>query len=302
MIKTGVALSANSSPLIIRLLNSHPDVELAWVTAPGLAAGALTARYPSLTGEIGEVDAAADLDSIDLYIGPLTPAVRERIAAPESRLRAILTGDCRPGDFADGVAALGVAEYNRKALVRGARVAMMPDTVTLLATLALMPLARNLLLRPAVQGALTLPDAASDGTTVARGPMPDDVFDMARTVLTGLQTSATTRFEVLATRSGNSTFAAATLGMQLTMSPDEVARLYADFYGDHRHVVLVGGSVSEAMVRGTNKTVISLRHTEPGRLWVSVGFDAAFKAKAGGAVHLLNLLFGLDERTGLTAI
>jgi len=302
MIKTGLALSANASPLIIRLLNAHPDVELAWVTAPGLGAGALTTRYPALTGEIGAVDAAADLDCIDLYIGPLTDPVRERIEAPDSRLRAIITGGAHAADFAEGTAALGVAEYNRKALVRGARVAVMPDTVTLLAALALMPLAKSLLLRPVVEGVMLLPDAASDGITPARTPMPDEAFDTARAVLAGLQTSAAPRFEVLASRSGASTFAAATLGMPLGMAPDEVTRLYADFYGDHRHMVLVPGSVSEAMVRGTNKTALSLSHSDSGRLWVSVGFDAAYKAKAGGAVHLLNLLFGLDERTGLTPV
>lgn len=302
MIKTGLALSANASPLIIRLLNSHPDVELAWVTAPGLGADALTARYPALTGEIGHVEAVADLDGIDLYIGPMTEALGERIAADGSSLRAIITGGAREDAFAEGVAAFGVAEYNRKALVRGARVAIMPDTLTLLATQALMPLAKSLLLRPLVQGALLLPDAASDGITAARGPMPDEAFDRARSVLAGLQASAAPRFEVLASRSGESTFAAATLGMQLAMSEAEVARLYTDFYSDHRHMVMVGGSVSEAIVRGTNKTAISLSHAEQGRLWVSVGFDAAYKAGAGTAVHLLNLLFGLDERTGLSAV
>ena len=52
-------------------------------------------------------------------------------------------------------------------------------------------------------------------------------------------------------------------------------------------------------VKGTNKAVISLRKSG-NVLCITTVFDDTVKGYAGNAVHLMNLLFGLSEQTGLT--
>lgn len=300
MIKTGLAITSESSADLIRLLLGHPDVELRWVSCP--AGTSATVMFDELTGEVPELPSAPDWDVTDLYIGPWSADAEARVLRPGSTLKAVFTDPgARLDVYDEGMAALGVAEFNRKTLVRGARVAAQPETVTMLCALALMPLARNLLLGPTIGGTVLLPGDGRRGFTMPGQPLPRGAFRVLHDeVLSKLQTSSDPDYRVCTVRGdGRSTFAAATLGLNVNMSLDDIAALYRDFYDDHRHVALTARSVSEAMVRGTDKTAISLRQDADRTLWVTVGFDAAYKAGAGNAVHLLNLLFGLDERTGL---
>lgn len=294
MIKTGIILPDSSSAPLIRLLLHHPDVELRWLARPDGSAPQLDA----LLGELPKLSAAPDWAETDLYIGPGTAAVIKRLGEPEAALRAVLWGGVATAtDFPEGIAAEGVAEFNRKALVRGARVALMPTQTTMLVALALMPLAKNLLIGPSVTGSAILA-AQAPGTRLA-GILPDDDLQSAREILTNLQTSFNAEIKIFATRCGESSFTGGTFELPVNMPYDEIVSLYHDFYGDHRHVVVEpAATVSSQMVLGTNKTVIALDHSAERQLRVSVGFDAAYKLGAGNIVHLLNLLFGLHERTG----
>ena len=57
------------------------------------------------------------------------------------------------------------------------------------------------------------------------------------------------------------------------------------------------GTVSTSSVRRTNKCMIGLQKTG-GNLLVTAAIDERLKGCAGTAVHSMNLLFGLHERTG----
>lgn len=288
---------------MVRLLLNHPDVELRWLATP---AGTTPALH-ELIGEYAPIPATPDWDDTDLYIGPLTDDVAARLSAADSRLKAIFPSPgVRPDEFGDGVAALGVAEYNRKALVRGARVATMPSLLTMLGALALMPLAKSLLLGQSVEGAVLLPDKAGlpggaefclPGT-----PLPQTAFAELRTgILARLQTSCNTEFNVLPILTSVTTFASGTFGLPVNMPFDDLVALYHDFYDDHRHVVVSATNaltVTDSMVLGTDKAVVSLLHDADRHLRVSVALDARMRLGAGNVLHLLNLLFGLDERTG----
>ncbi len=306
MIKTGIILTPSTSPSLIRLLLRHPDVELRWVAGPGVGARGVAAVFDELTGESPEIPCVPDWADTDLYIGPATADVEALLTREGSSIKAIFPEPgVDIGGYPDGMAALGVAEYNRKALVRGARVASQPEVVTLLCSLAVMPLARHLLLGDSVVGTAILPPTGGSrngGFTMPGQPLAKIAFkELRENVLNLLQTSCNTDFCIYPVAGAQSTFAAVTLGLTVNMQLDEIVRLYDDFYGDHRHVVVAPGvTVTEAMVARTNKSVISMRQGADRSLWVTVGFDAAYKAGAGNVVHLLNLIFGLDERTGLS--
>lgn len=304
MIKTGIASSSALGPLLIRLLLSHPDVSIAWVAGPNPR---LDLVYDELAGEIPPVATDPDWDNTDLYIGPWTEQLHRRLTSDGSSLKAILTGpDDSIAHYDSETAALGVAEFNRKTFVRTGRIALRPHVLTLLGALALMPLARNLLLQGRISGTAIIPGprTADASLRVGGAPLDGNTFtQLTDGILTRLQTSFNATFRILPVYNQASSFASATFGLDINMPADEITRLYTQFYDDHRHIVVTQREITEAMVHGTNKSIISLRACpEERRLWVTVAFDAEYKAGAGNIVHLLNLLFGLDERTGLAPL
>ncbi|MDE6300723.1 MAG: hypothetical protein K2M19_03305 [Muribaculaceae bacterium] len=296
MIKTGLQLPAGSGPEIVRLLLRHPDVDLRWVSANAMPPEGVTALFDAIQGESTPISPVPDFENIDLYIGPDTAAL-DRFLGQNVRAKAILTNMMmRPVDASDGVP--GVCEFNRKALVRGARVALQPDITTLLGALALMPLAKNLLLNTPVTGTMLLPGRTGTSIRVPAATLPPLDFKVLReNILAHLQQSFSAPIEITSVEHSD-TFACAILTIDVRMALDQIRRIYTEFYADHRHIFFPTRTITREMVTGTNKTAISLGHDGLGRLIVTAAFDSRYKAGAGNVIHMLNLLFGLDELTG----
>ena len=82
------------------------------------------------------------------------------------------------------------------------------------------------------------------------------------------------------------------------MMADEAHTLFADFYRDSFFVRLVKGSPDINWVKTTN--FCDLGFAARGRqLVVFSAIDNLVKGAAGQAVQNMNLMFGLDEKTGL---
>lgn len=297
MIKTGIVLSEKISPTLFRLLVKHPDVEIVWIKR-GDGTYLEQFFFETLQGEIDDIPLLSSSEEpnytdIDLYIGPYNDAFGEYLK--NSEVKAVLT-DGSNGDI------LGVCELNRKDMVRGGRTVCMPDVATLLGALALMPLAKNLMLNSVVNGCMLLP-ALRLGHALFKIPSTaGDVgwLDSLRDgVLSQLQTSFNAPVEINTILSYSSSFACAVLTVDMKLAAGQARELYEAYYSDHRHVFIYDEDVTDRMVIGTNKTAIELHNDSHGRLVVTVAFDARYKASAGNIVHILNLLFGLDERTAL---
>ncbi len=85
------------------------------------------------------------------------------------------------------------------------------------------------------------------------------------------------------------------------MSTDEARSLYADFYRDSFFVRLVAGSPDINWVKTTNFCDIGF--AARGRnLVVFSALDNLVKGAAGQAVQNMNLMFGLDEKSGLMLV
>ena len=82
------------------------------------------------------------------------------------------------------------------------------------------------------------------------------------------------------------------------MSEDEVRALYNDFYAGAAFTFVHPGAVDLKQVVNTNKALIQLVKQGDRMLVVSV-IDNLLKGASGQAVQNMNLMFGLDERTGL---
>ena len=75
-------------------------------------------------------------------------------------------------------------------------------------------------------------------------------------------------------------------------------RLYKDYFNSHPFVEISDHNPDVKQVVNTNKVIINLHQQENMLLIVSV-IDNLIKGASGQAVQNMNLMFGLDETTGL---
>jgi N-acetyl-gamma-glutamyl-phosphate reductase len=81
-------------------------------------------------------------------------------------------------------------------------------------------------------------------------------------------------------------------------APEEVLALYKDFYQGHPFIIVTTKPISLKQVVNTNKCLIQLEQVGQ-QLVVHSALDNLLKGASGQAVQNMNLLFGLEETTGL---
>lgn len=93
-------------------------------------------------------------------------------------------------------------------------------------------------------------------------------------------------------------FASCYLETTAQLSNDDLANLYRHFYEDAFFIRIVDGSPDINWVKNTNFCDIAV-HSNGKQIVVFSAIDNLVKGAAGQAVQNMNLMFGLDEKTGL---
>lgn len=298
MIKTGIyGPTEPVSPLrkqLLRLLLRHPDIDLRSVACDGSAASGrkLADIHPVYTGETdlrlepkltdGPLDVIFVIDRENL-----TDEILDRFHSdPNLRIIALGYGDDMRRNMPGGFE-YGFAEWNRKVLVRGARAAVSPTPQALLLETALFPLAKNFMLGDEVDAIIT---GRSEEAKVAEAERTLSAIQGGKDVRIMCQGSPEATFQRIDLR----------VSMESNLSVEEVKAAYDKAYEDHSFVYTVAGSDGiEEDLRGSNKCLLQIYRTGS-RLNVNATMDTLTRGTAGNAVHLMNLLFGLHERTGLS--
>lgn len=84
------------------------------------------------------------------------------------------------------------------------------------------------------------------------------------------------------------------------LTQDEALSLWSDFYTGQPFTVVSDAPVDLKQAVNTNKALISLHvDSERHRILVTTAIDNLLKGASGQAVQNFNLMFGLDQRTGL---
>ncbi|MDE5684151.1 MAG: hypothetical protein K2I39_08080, partial [Muribaculaceae bacterium] len=150
MIKVGIYGPAEvNSPVrkqLLRLLLRHPDVDLRAVASPMGNATPLAQLHPVYAGETElTLERVLKLDGLDVLFvideENLTDDILAKYA-DDKDFRLIVLGKTPRLTADSGDMVYGFPEYNRKALVRGARGAVNPTPEAMLIELALFPLAK----------------------------------------------------------------------------------------------------------------------------------------------------------------
>lgn len=299
MIKTGIYGSSQlADPVrkqLLRLLLRHPDVDLRMVASAAGNTVPLEELYPVFAGETQlTLEREMRLDGLDVLFvideENLTPEIVERFKTDDT-LKVIVLGKATellselPEDFV-----YGLPEYYRKALVRGARAAVSPRAVAMILELALLPLARKGFIESHVEARVAAP-AGSD---------TEAAVHEASTMLSSVQGGHSVTIEAVTTTPPPFGRIDLTAVMATPLAIEEIEKMYIEAFEDHNFVYLLSsGTEIDEDLRGSNKCLLQLSKSD-GVLTVKATLDALTKGCTGNAVHIMDLLFGLHERTGLS--
>jgi len=335
MIKVGIVGGTGYTGVeLLRLLAQHPDVELRAITSRGEAGTAVADMFPSLRGRVGLhfVDPAhADLQSCDIvfFATPNGVAMKQAPALLEAGVRVVdLAADFRIADIGEwekwygmthacpdwvAKAVYGLPERNREA-IRNARLIANPGCYPTAVQLGFMPLVEA----GVVDVSSLVADAKSGVSGAGRKAETHILFSEAADNFKAYGVSGHRHLPEI--RQGLCGMAGGNVGLTFVPHLTPLIRgihatLYArigreaDFqslfesrYAGEPFVdVLPPKSHPETRsVRSANMCRIAVHRPQGGDVLVVLSvIDNLVKGAAGQAVQNMNIMFGIEETTGL---
>ena len=300
MIKVGILEAASShGAQLVRILLQHPDVEIAWAQS-SVAQGLLSSVIKGIVGDTSMSFCRVALGAVDVVINcsptPVQPEFIAAIAADPSKVRVIET--C-VSDVSDQYV-YGLCELNRKALVRGALLARQPSPLAMAVELSLLPLARHLMLNSPARVSAAVGVGGSECISQrGAGSLPES--DEIASALRLVQSSFFHQVDIVEMRCAGVHGLMTIASIPCSMSLGELCDMYEKTFDDHNFVHVCREPVDTRDIAGTNKCLLHLdKHGDI--LQISCVLDPKIKGTAGNTVHIMNLMFGLHECTGLNLI
>ena len=315
MIKTGIIEGAGfAGGELIRLLLNHPDVQLMFITGRGNSGQQIHEVHRGLYGETDLVfSEEPELDKIDLLF-LITSAEESRQfmethEIPEklkiidfSREYRLKSGD---DEFI-----YGLPELNRRAICQSRFVAN-PGSFATCISLGLLPLAKNLMLNDdiyvhAIIGSTGTGHKASSMTTFSwrdnnvsiYKPFVHQHLPEIRESVEQLQSSFNKDIHFVPYRGNFTRGIFCTIMVKNKVAIEELTQLYVDYYAKDSFTHITPDNIDLKQVVNTNKCLIHLeKHGD--MLLITSCIDNLLKGASGQAVHNMNLLFNLEETTGL---
>lgn len=315
MIKVGIIGGAGyTAGELIRILLNHPDAEIVFVNSSSNAGNRLSAVHEGLIGETDMVFTdRLPLDTIDvLFFCTAHGDTRKFLEAntlPEGLKVIDLSMDYRL-ESDDNPFIYGLPELNRRAICKSRYVAN-PGCFATAIQLALLPLARNLMLNDDVYvnaitgstGAGVKPGATThfswrNNNLSIYKPFTHQHLPEIMQSLKHLQSSFDHDINFIPYRGDFPRGIFVTAVVKNAVDIDELYRIYREYYEADSFVHVVEEQIDLKQVVNTNKCLLHLeKHGD--KLLVVSCIDNLLKGASGTAVHNMNLLFNLKETTGL---
>lgn len=293
---------------LIRILINHPDVDIVTAHAPAMRGRSVSSVHHGLIGELPLLFSdTIDSDRLDIIFIDSHSETAERFRAFSSQKGDGVEDSGEGGlcivdmshapvlDFEALGMIYGLPEINRRRLVHGARRAIVPRSIAGVSLISLLPLATHLLLRGDIRIQVECPDDIG---------IPDKL-DMAvretEFILSRIQQSFSSKISLERLPSSHSArLLRVMIEVECGVAKDELERIYQETFDDHNFTWLSGRPAGADEVEGTDKCVITLSETGNGKLLIETVADCRMRGGAGDAVHIMNLMFGLHEKTGLS--
>lgn len=317
-IKVGIIGGAGyTAGELIRILLNHPAAEIVYINSSSHAGQPVYHAHSDLIGETDLVftDKSGSADVIFLCLGhgksqeylskhDIPPHVKIVDLSQDFRLNGMFTGN-PPREFI-----YGLPEKNRE-LIRKAENIANPGCFATAFELALLPLASEKILTDEVHingitGSTGAGQALSETTHFSWRNNNVSVYKAfshqhLKEVRLTLESAAAEKIPELNFIPVRGNF---TRGIFLTaytkcsVSADDAVALYRNFYKDAAFTIVTSHELSVKEVVNTNKCLLSVEK-HGNKLFVTSVIDNLLKGASGQAVQNMNLMFGLDEKTGL---
>ncbi len=313
MIRVGIIGGAGyTAGELIRLLVNHPAAEIAFVHSTSNAGNRLAEVHGGLEGETEMRFAAEyDLETVDaVFLCSAHGQSRTWLSEHEvpDGLRIIDLAQ----DFRDESCGFvyGLPEMNRERIRRTRRVAN-PGCFATAIQLSLLPLAAAGLLCDEVHvtavtgstGAGVKPSATThfswrtDNLSVYKAFTHQHLAEIERT-LRRLDPAWGGRVNFVPLRGDFARGILASVYTRCDLAEEEVQSLYDDFYRTAPFTLPTRREVDLKQAVNTNRALLhTSRHGD--KVHIVAAIDNLLKGASGQAVQNMNLLFGLDETTGL---
>lgn len=298
----------------LRLLLNHPSVELVFVHSRSNAGNPISSVHPDLLGETdvkftGDLQHDVDVVFLCLGHGESKKFLQENNFANKTKV-IDLSQDFRLGESINGRSFVyGLPELNREQL-KGASDVANPGCFATALQLGVLPLAKAGLLTEVHSTGIT-------GSTGAGQKLQDTTHftwrannisayktlthqhlkEISRSIKQ-LQPSFSSAFNFVPWRGDFTRGIFVSSVIESELSIEKIMDLYATFYKGHPFTSVSTETVDLKRVVNTNKCIIGLEK-EGSKLVVHSALDNLLKGASGQAVQNMNLMFGLDETSGL---
>ncbi len=313
MIRVGIIGGAGyTAGELIRLLINHPQVELAFVHSSSNAGAHLCDVHSGLIGDTEMCFCDTfDLNSIDVLFLCSAHGKSREFWSENERPSGLKVIDLAQ-DFRDESECYiyGLPEM-QKSRIEGAELIANPGCFATAIQLALLPLAAAHLLPEEVQvtaitgstGAGVKPGATThfswrnNNISVYKAFEHQHLLEICRN-LKGMQPDFSGRINFVPMRGDFARGIFASVYVDSNLSAEESVSMYRNYYKDAAFTFVSGSPVDLKQVVNTNKCVISIeKHGD--KLLVCSAIDNLLKGASGQAVQNMNIICGLDEKSGL---
>lgn len=295
---------------MIRLLIRHPAVDLRFVQSRSNAGKPVYSAHEDLFGDT-ELSFSAewhnDIDVLFLCLGH--GESKKFVDEAGGRFENVPIIDLSQ-DFRLGVHpwVYGLPELNREA-IRKAKAIANPGCFATAIELGLLPLAKEKWLNEVYTTGITGSTGAGQGLSAtshfswranniqAYKTLTHQHLHEIGQSLESLQGSSTT-IHFVPWRGDFTRGIFVSSQLRCNINADQLFNTYSEYYRDHPFTHVSRSPISLKQVVGTNKCLIQLELVGD-QLVVHTALDNLLKGASGQAVQNMNLLFGLEETTGL---
>ncbi|MBP9016980.1 MAG: N-acetyl-gamma-glutamyl-phosphate reductase [Paludibacteraceae bacterium] len=299
---------------LLRILIYHPEVEIVFVNSSSNAGNFVADVHSGLTGETDlKFTAELPLQQIDaLFLCTAhgdSKKFLEEHDVPASVKIIDLSTDFRE-KRANHDFVYGLPELNRKEIVSARHIAN-PGCFATSIQLGLLPLAKNGLLKDEIHvNAITGSTGAgvklsatshfswrNNNVSIYKAFTHQHLHEINQS-LHQLQPSFVQTVNFIPVRGNFSRGILAASYTKCDLTLEEANEMYREFYREAAFTFIVEKNPDLKQVVNTNKALVYLEKHEDKLLIVSV-IDNLLKGASGQAVQNMNLMFGLDEKSGL---
>lgn len=281
---------------LIRILVNHPEIEFMNLYAPGMEGVPVSKVHHGLIGEMplsfSSRPVSEKCDVVFICGDDMNAAEFMRLRAERPDLKIICLDPVEGIDNYSAGLVYALPEINRKLLVRGSTGAIIPAPAASAILIPLYPLGLEKMLEGDIDVRLTAPDDILEENAIK------EAARQTETLLAETQPEFGNKIIITPRHAGKRRGLEAEIEIKCPAALEHVMDIYK-IYDDHNFAFAVTHPVTHAETVGTDKCIFYVSKPDDETLLIKSTADCRMRGAAGEAVHVMNLLFGLHEKTGL---